>query len=90
MFFQRFDVSYLVIAMGLAAVLVAQSWLVKQSAAWLGGLVPAAYAGLIVYLASTARMGSWVDWVLAGIGFFALVSWWVTARRRRTELPDAE
>ncbi len=90
MFFQGFDVFYLLIAVGLAVVLVAHSWLIKQSAAWLGGLVPAVYVGLIIYLASTARMGSWVDWVLAGIGFFALVSWWVTARRRRTELPDAE
>lgn len=81
----RFDASYLLIALGLGAVLLAQAWLIRRRPAWPGGIVPAGYVGLLAYLAATGRLAQLVDWVFAALGLLALLVWWAGARRQRTE-----
>ena len=81
----RFDATYLLIALGLGAVLLVQAWLIRRRPAWPGGIVPVGYLGLLAYLAATGRLAQLVDWVFAALGLLALLAWWAGARRQRVE-----
>lgn len=85
MFSSRFDASYLLIALGIAATLLVQAWLIRRRRGWLGGIVPAAYLGLLGFLVMAGRLTQFVDWVFAALGLFALLSWWAGARRSMAE-----
>jgi hypothetical protein len=88
MFGDRLTVNYLVIALGVIAVLVVQGWLIRRRQAWPGGIVPAGYLILVGYLAATGGLSQLVDWGFAVLGLTLLLTWWAGARRRLADGSD--
>jgi hypothetical protein len=90
MFGDRFTIGYLLVALGVAAVLVIQAWLVRRRRAWPGGIVPAGYVLLVGYLAVTGSLSQLVDWGFAALGMGFLLAWWLGARRRAKAGPGED
>ncbi len=86
----QFDVSYPLVAGVLILLLVAQNWLINRDRAWLGVLVPAAYIGLLLYLAAIGRVESLTDFVFAALGFLGLVAWWASSREARRQQSEKD
>lgn len=82
MFGDRLTLDYLLVALGVVAVLVVQAWLIRRRQAWPGGIVPVGYVVLIGYLAVTGGLTQLVDWGFAALGLVLLLTWWAGARRR--------
>jgi hypothetical protein len=84
----RLTLDYLLVALGVVAVLVLQAWLIRRRQAWPGGIVPAGYVILVGYLAVTGGLTQLVDWGFAALGLVLLLTWWAGARRRFTDGRD--
>lgn len=81
----QFDGAYLMLALVLILLLVAQNWLINRERAWLGIFVPTAYISLLVYLGAIGRVISLTDFVVAALGLLGLVAWWASAREARRQ-----
>ncbi len=86
----KLDGSYPMVAAVLILLLVAQNWLINRQRGWLGIIVPAAYIGLLVYLAVIGRVESLTDFVFAALGLFGLVAWWASSREARRQQSERD
>lgn len=77
----QFDLSFFLIALALAAILVAQRWLIRRRAAIFGAIIPLLYCGFVGYLAWAGRLAAVTDWLFAAFGFVGLVTWWASVRQ---------
>ncbi len=86
----QFDGTYLIVAIALILLLVAQNWLINRRRAWMGILLPSAYASSLVYLGLVGRIGSPAEFVFAAAGLFCLIAWWASARGARQTSDEDE
>ena len=79
MFYERFDLRYLLIGAALVLVVVGHYWLARLWV-WAGAIVPLAYVGFAGWLFATGRITGILDAGLLLLGLMALVAYWSKAR----------
>lgn len=87
MFYERFDLSYLLIGAVLVLVVVGHYWLARLWA-WAGAIIPLAYLAFVGWLFATGRVSGLLDVGLLLLGLLALVAYWSKARESAREAAE--